>query len=317
MFHANAWGYPYIATMIGAKLVYPGPHLDPESLLDDFVQEGVTWTAGVPTIWMGILQLLDANPGKWDLSHMKGMLVGGSAAPRALIAGFKQRHGLNVVHGWGMTETSPVASTAMLPGPLAEADEETQFDYIAMQGMPLPFIELRVRDFDGREVAWDGEAMGELEIRGPWVAAGYYDTPEQADRWTEDGWFKTGDIVSMHPRGFIMIKDRSKDVIKSGGEWISTVELENALMAHPAIAEAAVIAVPDEKWSERPLACVVLRDGASATPDELREFLAPSFAKWWLPDRFEFLPEIPKTAVGKFRKTALREQFAQAPVATS
>ena len=317
MFHANAWGYPYIATMIGAKLVYPGPHLDPESLLDAFVQEGVTWTAGVPTIWMGILQLLDANPGKWDLSRMKGMLVGGSAAPRAMIAGFKQRHGLNVVHGWGMTETSPVASTAMLPGALAEADEETQFDYIAMQGMPLPFVELRVRDFEGNEVPWDGEAMGELEIRGPWVAAGYYDTPEQADRWTDDGWFKTGDIVSMHPRGFIMIKDRSKDVIKSGGEWISTVELENALMAHPAIAEAAVIAIPDEKWAERPLACVVLREGASATADELRDFLAPSFAKWWLPDRFEFLPEIPKTAVGKFRKTALREQFAQAPVATS
>jgi acyl-CoA synthetase (AMP-forming)/AMP-acid ligase II len=317
MFHANAWGYPYIATMIGAKLVYPGPHLDPESLLDAFVQEGVTWTAGVPTIWMGILQLLDGNPGKWDLSRMKGMLVGGSAAPRAMIAGFKQRHGLNVVHGWGMTETSPVASTAMLPGPLADADEETQFDYIAMQGVPLPFVELRVRDFDGREVPWDGEAMGELEIRGPWVAAGYYDTPEQADRWTDDGWFKTGDIVSMHPRGFIMIKDRSKDVIKSGGEWISTVELENALMAHPAVAEAAVIAIPDEKWAERPLACVVLREGASATAEELRDFLAPNFAKWWLPDRFEFMQEIPKTAVGKFRKTALREQFAQAPVAAS
>jgi fatty-acyl-CoA synthase len=317
MFHANAWGYPYIATMIGAKLVYPGPHLDPESLLDAFVQEGVTWTAGVPTIWMGILQLLDGDPGKWDLSRMKGMLVGGSAAPRAMIAGFKQRHGLNVVHGWGMTETSPVASTAMLPGPLADADEETQFDYIAMQGVPLPFVELRVRDFDGREVPWDGEAMGELEIRGPWVAAGYYDTPEQADRWTDDGWFKTGDIVSMHPRGFIMIKDRSKDVIKSGGEWISTVELENALMAHPAVAEAAVIAIPDEKWAERPLACVVLREGASATAEELRDFLAPNFAKWWLPDRFEFMQEIPKTAVGKFRKTALREQFAQAPVAAS
>ena len=316
MFHANAWGYPYIAAMIGSGLVFPGPHLDPESLLDAFVQEGVTWTAGVPTIWMGILQLLDANPGKWDLSRMKGMLVGGSAAPRAMIAGFKQRHGMNVVHGWGMTETSPVASTAMLPGPLAEADEETQFDYIAMQGMPLPFVELRVRDFDGNEVPWDGESMGELEIRGPWVAGGYYDTPEQADRWTDDGWFKTGDIVAMHPRGFIMIKDRSKDVIKSGGEWISTVELENALMAHPAIAEAAVIAIPDEKWAERPLACVVLRDGASATADELRDFLAPNFAKWWLPDRFEFLPEIPKTAVGKFRKTALREQFAQAPVAS-
>jgi fatty-acyl-CoA synthase len=317
MFHANAWGYPYIAAMLGSKIVYPGQHLDPESLLEDFVAEGVTWTAGVPTIWLGILQLLDANPGRWDLSRMKGMLVGGSAAPRAMIAGFKQRHGMNVVHGWGMTETSPVASTAALPGDLADADVETQFDYIAMQGMPLPFVELRVRDDEGRDVSWDGESMGELEIRGPWVAASYYDTPEQAQRWTDDGWFKTGDIVSMHPRGFVMIKDRSKDVIKSGGEWISSVELENALMAHPAVAEAAVIAIPDEKWQERPLAAVVLKEGASATADELREFLAPQFAKWWLPDRYEFVAEIPKTAVGKFRKTALREQFVQAPVATT
>ncbi len=317
MFHANAWGYPYIAAMLGSKLVYPGPHLDPESLLDAFVQEGVTWTAGVPTIWMGILQLLDASPGKWDLSRMKGMLVGGSAAPRAMIAGFKQRHGMTVVHGWGMTETSPVASTAALPGELAEADEDTQFDYIAMQGMPLPFVELRIRDDEGKLLPWDGVAMGELEIRGPWIAAAYYDTPEQADRWTDDGWFRTGDIVSMHPRGFVMIKDRSKDVIKSGGEWISSVELENALMAHPAVAEAAVIAIPDEKWAERPLAAVVLKEGASATADELREFLAPQFAKWWLPDRFEFISEIPKTAVGKFRKTALRDQFVQAPVATT
>jgi fatty-acyl-CoA synthase len=316
MFHANAWGYPYLATMIGAKLVYPGPHLDPESLLEDFVQERVTWTAGVPTIWLGILAMLDADPERYDLSRMKGMLVGGSAAPRAMIAGFKQRHGLNVVHGWGMTETSPVASTAQLPGDLATADEDEQFDYIAMQGMPLPLVELRHRDDDGSILPWDGESMGELEIRGPWVAGGYYDTPEQADRWTDDGWFKTGDIVSMHPRGFIQIKDRSKDVIKSGGEWISSVELENALMAHPAIAEAAVIAVPDAKWDERPLAAVVLREGQSATADDLREFLAPNFAKWWLPDRFEFIQEIPKTSVGKFRKTELREMFASQPVSS-
>ncbi len=310
MFHANAWGYPYLAAALGAKLVYPGPHLDPESLLEDFVQERVTWTAGVPTIWLGILAMLDAHPGRWDLSQMKGMLVGGSAAPRAMIAGFKQRHGLDVVHGWGMTETSPVASTAQLVGDLATADEETQFDYIAMQGLPLPLVELRNRDADGNVLPWDGESMGELEIRGPWVASAYYDTPEQASRWTDDGWFKTGDVVSIHPRGYIQIKDRSKDVIKSGGEWISSVELENALMAHPAIAEAAVIAVPDPKWDERPLAAVVLREGKTATADELRAFLEPNFAKWWLPDRFEFVEEIPKTSVGKFKKTELREQFA-------
>ena len=315
MFHANAWGYPYLATLLGSKLVYPGPHLDPVSLLDAFVEEQVTWTAGVPTIWMGILQILEGNPGKWDLSHMKGMLCGGAAVPRALIAGFRKQ-GLTVVQGWGMTETSPVASTAALVGELAEADDDTQLDYMAMAGLPLPFVEIRARIGDD-EIPWDGETMGELEVRGPWVAAGYYDTPEQADRWTEDGWFRTGDIVSIEPHGYIQIKDRSKDVIKSGGEWISSVELENALMAHPAVAEAAVIAIPDAKWSERPLAAVVLREGATTNADELRAFLAPNFAKWWLPERFEFIDEIPKTSVGKFRKTALREQFAQEPAATS
>ncbi len=317
MFHANAWGYPYLAAMLGAKIVYPGPLCDPNSLLEDFVQEQVTWTAGVPTIWMGILQVLDADPARYDLSRMKGMLVGGSAPPRSMIAAFKQRHGLDVCHGWGMTETSPVASTTDLPGDLRYADEETRLDYTALQGIPLPFVEVRARDIDGNEILWDGQAMGELECRGPWVAASYYDTPEQADRWTADGWFCTGDIVSIDERGFISIQDRSKDVIKSGGEWISSVALENALMGHPAVAEAAVIAVPDEKWTERPLGVVVLRPGETATAEELREFLAGSFAKFWLPDRFEFVDEIPKTAVGKFRKTALREQFVKQSVPAS
>jgi fatty-acyl-CoA synthase len=310
MFHANAWGYPYIATMVGAKLVYPGQHLDAVSLLEDFTQEGVTWSAGVPTIWLGIIDELQASPGKWDLSRMKGMFVGGSAVPRKLIVDFA-REGLTVVQGWGMTETSPVASTAALPHDLNELDEDSKFDLKAMAGLPLPLVEVRARAGD-EEIPWDGDAMGELEVRGPWVASSYFDTPEQQDRWTDDGWFRTGDIVSIHPRGFIQIKDRSKDVIKSGGEWISSVELENALMAHPSVAEAAVIAIPDAKWDERPLAAVVLKPGAVASPDELRDFLAPNFAKWWLPERFEFVDEIPKTSVGKFRKTALREQFAAA-----
>jgi fatty-acyl-CoA synthase len=316
MFHANAWGYPYLAALIGNKLVFPGPYLDPESLLEDFVQEKVTWTAGVPTIWMGLLQLLDANPGQWDLSHMKGMLVGGSAVPRAMIAAYKERHGLNVVQGWGMTETSPVASVTDFVGDVVDADQDTKFDYVAMAGIPLPFVDIRVRAGD-EDVPWDSESMGELEVRGPWVASAYYEDDSMKDRWTDDGWFKTGDIVSMHPRGFIQIKDRSKDVIKSGGEWISSVELENAIMAHPAVAEAAVIAIPDEKWSERPLAVVVAKEGENVDADQLREFLAPKFVKWWLPDRFEFVDEIPKTAVGKFKKTALREQFAAAPAETT
>jgi fatty-acyl-CoA synthase len=316
MFHANAWGYPYLATMQGGKLVYPGQHLDPETLLENMAQEKVVWAAGVPTIWMGILQLLDANPGKWDLSSMKAMLVGGSAVPRAMIAAYESRHGLKIVQGWGMTETSPVASTAALPGELATADDDTRWDHQAMAGLPLAFVEIRARAGD-EEVPWDGETMGELEVRGPWVASSYYDAPESADRWTDDGWFRTGDIVSIHPKGFIQIKDRSKDVIKSGGEWISSVELENAIMAHPAVAEAAVIAIPDDKWAERPLAAVVLKEGASASPDEIREFLAPQFAKWWLPERIEFVAEIPKTSVGKFRKIELREQFASEPAPTA
>ena len=255
--------------------------------------------------------MLDAEPDRWDLSQMKGMLVGGSAAPRAMIAGFKQRHGLSVVHGWGMTETSPVASTAQLPG---DARRGRRGDAVRLHRdagtSRCRSSSCATATSTGTILPWDGESMGELEMRGPWVAAAYYDTPEQAERWTDDGWFKTGDVVSIHPLGFIQIKDRSKDVIKSGGEWISSVELENALMAHPAIAEAAVIAVPDAKWDERPLAAVVLREGATATADELRAFLAPDFAKWWLPDRFEFIAEIPKTSVGKFRKTELREMFA-------
>jgi fatty-acyl-CoA synthase len=318
MFHANAWGYPFTCAMVGSKMVFPGPFLDAESLLEGMEQEGVSVAAGVPTIWMGMLQLLDREPGRFDISKLRAMLVGGSAAPRSLIAGFKQRHGIQIVHGWGMTETSPLATASDYLGDLLDADEETQLDIVAMQGLPLPFVELRARADDGASIPWDSETMAELEIRGPWVASGYYDTPEEASRWTDDGWFRTGDIVSFHPLGYIQIKDRSKDVIKSGGEWISSVDLENALMGHAAVAEAAVIAIPDEKWDERPLAVVVLREGATATPEELREFLAPTFAKWWLPDRFEFIDEIPKTGVGKFRKTALRERFAaQHPAQTT
>jgi fatty-acyl-CoA synthase len=309
MFHANAWGYPYLAALIGARLMFPGPYLDGESLLENFVHERVTWTAGVPTIWLGILQLLDANPGKWDLSHMRGMLVGGSAVPRAMIAAYKERHGLDVVQGWGMTETSPVASVTDFIGDLRNADPDTKFDFAAMAGLPLPLVEIRVMA-EGKELPWDEESMGELEVRGPWVAASYYDDEELKDRWTDDGWFRTGDIVTMHPRGFIQIKDRSKDVIKSGGEWISSVELENKIMAHPAVAEAAVIAIPHEKWMERPLGVVVLKEGESVTEEQLREFLSGQCAKWWVPDRFEFVDEIPKTAVGKFKKTALRDRFA-------
>ena len=313
MFHANAWGFPFTCTLVGAKQVFPGPHLDPESLLDAFERERVTVTGGVPTIWLGMLQLLDADPKRFDLSSLRSMIVGGSAAPRSMIEGFEKRHGLHVTHAWGMTEMSPLGTVSELTSALADATEETQFAYRAKQGTPATFVEIRAVNEQGI-VPWDGKTMGELEVRGAWIASGYYEDASQADRWTDDGWFKTGDIVTIEEGGYIEIQDRSKDVIKSGGEWVSSVALENAIMGHPGVAEAAVIAVPDEKWQERPLAVVVFKEGQSATPDELREFIAPQFAKWQLPDRFEVVTEIPKTAVGKFRKTALRDQFAKAAV---
>ena len=312
MFHANAWGFPFTCTLVGSKQVFPGTHLDPQSLLDAFVEQGVTITAGVPTIWSGILEALDANPGGWDLSKLRAMIVGGSAAPQAMIEGFERRHGIHITHAWGMTEMAPMGSISSLSSRELELSEEEQFTYRAKQGLPVPFVEIRARGGEGL-VSWDGATMGELEVRGAWVASSYYDAPEASDRWTSDGWFKTGDIVTIEPNGYLEIQDRSKDLVKSGGEWISTVALENALMGHSSVLEAAVIAIPDEKWAERPLAVIVLREGASATPDELRELLAQRFAKWWLPDRFEFVDEIPKTAVGKFRKTALRERFATSP----
>ena len=314
MFHANAWGFPFTCTLVGSKQVFPGPHLDPQSLLEAFVEEEVTVTAGVPTIWMGILQALDTAPDRWDLSKLRAMVVGGSAAPRSMIEGFAVRHGLHVTHAWGMTEMAPLGTISELSSREQRLPLDEQFAYRAKQGLPAPFVELRARSDEGL-VPWDGATMGELEVRGAWISSAYYETPDGADRWTEDGWFKTGDIVTIEPHGYVEIQDRSKDLVKSGGEWISTVALENALMGHPAVAEAAVIAVPDERWAERPLAVVVLREGASAEPDELREFLAPQFAKWWLPERFEFVEEIPKTAVGKFRKTALRERFSSAGAA--
>ena len=314
MFHANAWCFPFSCTMVGAKQVFPGPHLDPGSLLDAFESERVTVSAGVPTIWMGILQALDAKPDGWDLSTMRMMTVGGSAPPRAMIEAFGERHGLEVNHGWGMTEMSPIGTASGAPGQEVGLDRATVYDRRAQQGPPIPFVEIRARGEDGL-VPWDGGSMGELEVRGPSVSSSYYDAPEAADRWTDDGWFRTGDIVTIGPDGYVQVQDRAKDLVKSGGEWISTVALENALMGHQAVAEAAVIAVPDEKWAERPLAVVVLREDASASGDELREFLAPQFAKFWLPERFEFVDEIPKTAVGKFRKTALRERFSSAVAA--
>ena len=308
MFHVNAWGIPFTAAMVGAKQVYPGPHLDGASLLELLAGERVTFTAGVPIIWLRLLQELDQAPKAYDLSSLKTLIVGGSAAPKALIEAYERRHSLKIVHAWGMTEMSPVGTVARLPSQLAAASEEQQYAFRAKQGIPLPLVEIRARGAEGL-VPWDGRTMGELEVRGPWVADAYYNGEEGDDRFTDDGWFKTGDIVTIDPLGAMEITDRTKDLINSGGEWISSVALENALMAHPAVAEAAVIAVPDPQWQERPLAAVVLKAGQTATKEDLIAHLAPNFPKWWLPDAVAFLDEIPKTAVGKFKKATLRERF--------
>ena len=309
MFHVNGWNLPFTAALTGAKLVLPGARVDPVSLLDLLEGERVTFTAGVPTVWMGVLQACDAEPERWDLRRLAQVNLGGAAVPTSLIAGF-ERHGLTIIQGWVMTETSPLGTISKLPAELETLSPRDQYEYRARQGVPIPMIEIRARADDGTLIPWDDQALGELEIRGPWVAAGYH-RGTGSDKLTDDGWFRTGDIVRINERGCMRICDRAKDLVKSGGEWISSVDLENQLMTHSAVAEAAVIAVPDERWGERPIAAVVLRNGMEAGPDELRAHLGSEFAKWQLPDRIEFIEAIPRTATDKFKKTALRELFAE------
>ncbi|HCW08729.1 MAG TPA: long-chain fatty acid--CoA ligase, partial [Cytophagales bacterium] len=308
MFHVNAWGLPFTCSLVGSSLVFPGPYLDATSLLELFEKEKVTITAGVPTIWLGILNELDTHPKKYDLSALRLMIVGGSAAPRSMIVRFEENHHLKILHAWGMTETSPVGTVGVLLSDLQSKPKDIQFDYRAKQGIPTWCVEIRGRNENGI-IPWDGSTMGELEVRGPWIAKAYYNSQEGDERFTGDGWFKTGDIATIEPNGYVEIKDRSKDVIKSGGEWISSVALEGAIMGHPSVAEAAVFAIPSAKWVERPMACVVLREGKTATKEEIIKFLEPSFTKIQLPDHIEFVKEISKTSVGKFKKTALREQY--------
>jgi len=307
MFHVNAWGTPFTAVMEGAKIVFPGPHLDPVNLLDLYEQERVTVTAGVPTIWSGILRALEEEPEGWKLAAGMRMVVGGAAAPESMIRAF-DAFGLRVIHGWGMTETTPVAAVNYVKPGLSALPEEERYALRAKQGVPLPFVEARARSEQG-EVPWDGQAMGELEVRGPWVAAAYHELADESDKWTDDGWFRTGDVVTIDRHGYIKITDRIKDLVKSGGEWISSVDLENALAGHPKVAEAAVIAVPHPKWGERPLAVVVLKSGQKADAGELRDFLAAKFAQFWVPDAVAFADQIPRTSTGKMMKATLREQY--------
>jgi fatty-acyl-CoA synthase len=308
MFHANAWGIPIVGTMTGAKQILTGPHFQSPHLVELLEREGVTLAAGVPTIWLGVLQYLDAHPGKHKLDQLHTIMCGGSAVPEALIQGLEERHGLYLVQLWGMTEMSPLGTMCHLPSTMRKENLARQYAYRARQGIPLPFIEIRGRGQNGL-IPWDGSTAGELEVRGPWVASSYYKPTEPIHTFTDDGWFRTGDIVNIDKGGCILLQDRSKDLIKSGGEWISSVALENALMGHPAVSMAAVVAVAHPKWQERPLAVVVLKPSCTARPEELRAFLEPHFAKWWLPDAYVFAKEIPLTGAGKFLKRELRERY--------
>jgi fatty-acyl-CoA synthase len=310
MFHANAWGLPHVCAAVGAKMVFPGPKLDPESLLDLMASEKVTFSAGVPTIWIGILAMLDAHPKRWDLSQLRQMVIGGAAAPPALIDAFQKRHGLSVLHAWGMTETNPLGTISRVKPHLASLPDEKRLALRASQGYAVPFVETRHVSDDGKVLPWDGETMGELEVRGPFVASSYLGD-EGKDRWTTDGWFKTGDVVTLDPDGYVRICDRSKDVIKSGGEWISSVALENTLMSHPSVLEAAVFAGRHAKWDERPIAAIVLKKDSKATETELAAHLEGKFAKFWMPDAFVFVDQIPRTSTGKFLKTKLRETYGE------
>jgi fatty-acyl-CoA synthase len=309
MFHANAWGLPFTAAMVGAGLVLPGEHPDARTLLQLCHTERVTFSAGVPTVWLGLLEVLDAAPGSYDLSRLR-LVIGGAAAPEALIRGLEERHGIHAVTSWGMTELTPVGTIGRAATEAELPDPGERMTRRLKAGLPDALLELRIRNQSGL-APWDGQSMGELEIRGAYVASAYYGSEEEGDRFTDDGWFKTGDIASIDPSGFLEIRDRSKDLIKSGGEWISSVALEGALMGHPAVAEAAVIAVPHPKWLERPLAAVVLRPGMQATGTEIVESVRGRFPDWWLPDDVVFVEAIPRTSTGKFMKSKLRERFGK------
>jgi acyl-CoA synthetase (AMP-forming)/AMP-acid ligase II len=307
MFHANAWGLAHGAVATGADAIMPGSDLSGRGLADLIVEERVTVAAGVPTIWMQVLPELAGR----DTSSLRAIPCGGSAVPRALSEAYRTQLGLPILQAWGMTETSPVASVNRLDGDSADLDDETKADLRTGVGRALFGVDCRVVEPDSTTpVPRDGQSSGELQCRGPWIAATYYDDPRAGESFTDDGWLRTGDVATMDERGRIRLVDRTKDLIKSGGEWISSVELENELMSHPEIREAAVIGIPDERWSERPLACVVATEGSALTVEDVLAFLAPRVAKWQLPDDVVFIDEVPKTSVGKFSKKTLRERFA-------
>ncbi|HIG01040.1 MAG TPA: fatty-acid--CoA ligase [Myxococcales bacterium] len=304
MFHANAWGLPHATWQAGADIILPEKFLQAEPLCRLIAEEKPTFSGAVPTVWNDILRYAEGK--EVDLSSLRMVVCGGSAVPRSLMEALDEKYGVRMIQAWGMTETSPLAAVAHPPRGHDPADD---MDWRTRTGRVSAGVELRIVDDEGRELPWDGESVGEIQVRGPWITASYYKDP--SDDKFQDGWLRTGDVAHVDSLGFIQITDRAKDVIKSGGEWISSVELENEIMAHPDVVEAAVVGVPDDRWDERPMACVVLADGAKVGAEELTKFLASRVAKWWLPERWAFIDEVPKTSVGKFDKKVLRAQHAK------
>ena len=310
MFHANAWCVPFAGVMNGSTQIFGGPNPQPRDIIEIVHNERVTLVGAVPTVWIAIQAILEKEP-QWDISSIRCIPIGGSAAPRSLIELFDKEYGAYMLHAWGMTEMSPLG-TVCRPRSYADSlPDDERYNIRAKQGAMVAGVDMRIVDDGGKVQPWDGKSVGEIQVRGPWITSGYYNNPAGAAQFTEDGWFRTGDVASIDPEGYVQITDRTKDLIKSGGEWISSVDMETTIMGHPKVMEAAVIAVPHERWQERPLACVVPKPEHkdSLTEKEILEYLTPLVAKWWLPDEVVFIDAVPKTSVGKFDKKVLRERF--------
>ena len=311
MFHANAWGLAHAGVATGATLVMPGADLSPVALAKLIEEERVTVAAGVPTIWMGVLPELAGR----DVSALRSIPCGGSAVPRSLSEGYREQTGMPILQAWGMTETSPIAAVCHIKSTLDHLDDEAKADLRTSVGLVAPGVDFRVVDPEsGEELLWDGESRGELQVQGPWVARTYYNDERAAESFTDDGWLRTGDVATVNSEGYISLVDRTKDLIKSGGEWVSSVELENEIMAHPDVIEAAVIGVASTKWGERPMACVVATEGTAVSAEDILIWLKDRVPKWWMPDQVEFIDEVPKTSVGKFSKKTLRDRFTDVVV---
>jgi len=309
LFHVNAWGIPYAAMMVGTKLVFPGPKMgDGETLYQLLEQEGVSLSLGVPTVWLALLQYAEASGHK--LNCLERTIIGGAAVPEAMIREFRDKHDVDVIQGWGMTEMSPLGTVSTPKFGTENLSPDEMISLKAKAGRGICGVEMRIVDDEGKELPWDGVAYGALQVRGPWICSDYYKLEGESESHTEDGWFDTGDVATIDELGYMAITDRTKDVIKSGGEWISSIDVENTAMGHPAVAEAAVIGVPHPKWTERPLLIIIKAEGAELTGEEILQWLDGKIAKWWIPDDVVFVDEIPHTATGKIKKIDLRKQFA-------